>query len=173
MEDEIKIGSVLVKEGARLPEFVQIESEPCLPGWRLVKGLGGYALNRNLPEAGWTCFQAGETAATVFGIDAQQMAHRAVEAILRNPRVERFNCVEIARLTSVGSERFPGVCFLTVAVYRRYIEENLVLFGSENGRESGSNRKEFGSSQDACLTSTNARSEETSRRPDLAAVSNP
>ena len=173
MEDQIKTGTVLIKEGARLPEVLQIESEPCLPGWRLVKSLSGYALDRNLYEAGWTSFQTGETKATVFGIDAQQMAHRAVEAILCSPRAERFNSLEIARITSVGSERFPGVRFLTVAAYRRYIEENLVLFGTENGRESGSSRKEFRSSRDAGLTSTNGLPEETSRRPDLAAVSNP
>jgi hypothetical protein len=173
MEDQIKIGTVLIKEGARFPEFVQIESEPCLPGWRLVKGLGEYVFGRSLHEAGWACFQTGETDATVFGIDAQQMVHRAVEAILSNPRAARFNCLEIARLTSVRSERFPGVRFLTLAVYRRYIEENLVLSSAESGRESGSSRKEFRSSQDAGLTSTNGLPEETSGRLDLAAVSDP
>jgi len=173
MADEIKTGTVLIKEGALLPEALQIESEPCLRGWRLVKHLNGYALDRNLHKAGWTFFQAGEIKATVFGIDAQQMAHRAVEAILANPRAERFNSLEIARVTSVGSERFPGVRFLTVAVNRRYIQENLALFSAEDVRESGSSRKEWRSNQDAGLTRGNGLREETSRRPYLAAVSNP
>ena len=173
MEDEIKTGTVLIKEGARLPEVLQIESEPCLPGWRLVKSLSGYALDRNLYEAGWTSFQTGETKATVFGIDAQQMAHRAVEAILCSPRAERFNSLEIARITSVGSERFPGVRFLTVAVNRRYIQENLALFSAEDVRESESSRKEWRSNQGARLTRGNGLPEETSRQPYLAAVSNP
>lgn len=157
-----------------MPEILQIESEPCLPGWRLMKGLSGYALDRNLHEAGWTSFQAGEINATVFGIDAQQMAHRAVEAILANSRAGRiFNSLEIARITSVGSERFPGVRFLTVAVNRRHIQEKLgSLFGTEDIRELGSSKNEWRPYQDAGLSRGNGLREETSRRPDLAVVSN-
>jgi hypothetical protein len=46
MAETIKAGTVLIKEGALLPEALQFESEFCVPGWRLVKGLDGHALDR-------------------------------------------------------------------------------------------------------------------------------
>lgn len=108
MTHEIKTGTVLIKEGALLPEGMVFESEPCVPGWRLVKDLNGYALDRKIHEAGWTFFfQSGEIKSTVFGIDEGQMVRRAIDRILRDPKAEKFNSLEIARLTSVGSARFP------------------------------------------------------------------
>jgi hypothetical protein len=123
MADEIKTGTVLIKEGARLPGALRFEREPCVPGWELVKDLNGYTLDRKIREAGWAFFfQAGEMKSTVFGIDGQQMARRAIERILTDPKAEKFNSLEIARVTSVGSARFPGVRFLTVAANLRHIQ---------------------------------------------------
>lgn len=173
MADEIKRGTVLIKEGVLLPEALVFGSESCVPGWRLVKALNGYALGKKVHEAGWTFFfEAGEIKATVFGINTQQMARRAVERILGDPRAERFNSLEIARVTSVSSERFPGVRFLTVAANRRHIQESLFLFSAKGVREPGPNRTECRPNQDAGLTSGNGLQQETSIQPGLAAVSN-
>jgi hypothetical protein len=148
MADATKTGTVLIKEGALLPKGLVFESEPCVPGWRLVKDLDGYALDRRIHEAGWTFFfQAGEIKCTVFGIDGQQMARRAIDGILRDPKAEKFNSLEIARVTSVGSARFPGVRFLTVAANLRHIQESLFLFCAGKARESGSSGNEFHSSR--------------------------
>jgi hypothetical protein len=174
MADEIKTGTVLIKEGAVLPEVLRFESESCVPGWKLVKHLNGYTLDRKVREAGWTFFvQAGEIKSTVFGIDGQQMARRAIERILSDPKAEQFNSLEIARVTSVGSERFPGVRFLTVAANLRHIQDSLFLFCAKGARESGPNGTECRPNHDAGLTSGNGPREETSRQPGLAAVSNP
>jgi hypothetical protein len=54
MPDTIKTGTILIKEGTHLPEVLRFESEPCAPGWRLVKNLDGYGLDRKIHEAGWT-----------------------------------------------------------------------------------------------------------------------
>lgn len=147
MTYEIKTGTVLIKEGALLPEGMVLESEPCVPGWRSVKDLNGYALGRKIQEAGWTFFfQASEIKSTVFGIDGQQMARRAIDRILRDPKAEKFNSLEIARVTSVGSARFPGVRFLTVAANLRHIQEGLFLFCAENARQSRSSGNQCHSS---------------------------
>ena len=83
MPDTIKPGTILIKEGTLLPEVLRFESEPCVPGWRLVKDLDGCGLDRKIREAGWTFFgRAGQLGATVFGIDEQKMLGRAVEQIL-------------------------------------------------------------------------------------------
>jgi hypothetical protein len=174
MTDEIKTGTVLIKEGALLPEGMDFESEPCVPGWRLVKDLNGYALDRKIHEAGWTFFfQAGEIKSTVFGIDAPQMTRRAIERMLVDPKTERFNSLEIARVTTVGSARFPGVHFLTVAANLRHIQQSLFLFRGEDARNSRSSRNECHSSWGVELASNNRLREETSGQPDLAAVPNP
>ncbi len=70
----------MIREGTSLPRTLHFESEPCVPGWRLVKHLDGYGLDRKIREAGWTFFcQAGESNATVFGIDKEKMVRRAIE----------------------------------------------------------------------------------------------
>lgn len=175
MADEIKAGTVLITENALLPEALVFERESCVSGWKLVKDLNVYTLDRKIREVGWTFFfQAGEIKCTVFGIDGQQMARRAVDRILKDPRAEKFNSLEIARVTSVGSARFPGVRFLTVAANLRHIQESLFLFRAENARESGSSGNQCHSSRGAVeLASNNRLWEEASRQPGVAVVSNP
>ena len=41
MPETIKAGTILIKEGALLPEALRLESESCVPGWRLIKDLDG------------------------------------------------------------------------------------------------------------------------------------
>src|SRR6267378_3944317 len=97
MSDTIKTGTILIKEGTLLPEVLRFESEPCTPGWRLVKNLDGYGLGRKIHEAGWTFSgRAGEIGATVFGIDEQKMLDRAVDQILANLHSTEFNSLEIS-----------------------------------------------------------------------------
>ena len=53
LADTIKIGTILIAEGALLPASLSLESEPYAYGWRLIKNLDGKGLNqiiRNLPD---------------------------------------------------------------------------------------------------------------------------
>ncbi len=130
MPDTIKTGTILIKEGTLLPGALRFESEPCVPGWRLVKDLDGYGLDRKIHGAGWTFFcLAGEIGATVFGFDGQKTIRRAVERILANPKSERFNSLEITR---VASKRFLGVPYASVSAQSRHIQESLVLFRAKD-----------------------------------------
>jgi hypothetical protein len=133
MAETIKVGTVLIKEGALLPGALHFESESYVPGWRLVKGLDGHALDREIHEAGWTFFfVANEINATVFGIDGEKMVRRAIERILGDPRSERFNALEITRLTSLDSERFPLVHYVSVSAHSRHIQESLILLSAKD-----------------------------------------
>src|SRR5258708_30088928 len=77
MPDTFKTGAILIKEGTLLPEVLRFESEPCAPGWRLVKNLDGDGLGRKIHEASWTfSWRAGEIGATVFGLDEQKTLDR-------------------------------------------------------------------------------------------------
>ena len=42
--------------GCHLPDSLLVESEPYSSGWRIVKELNGYGLDRTMSQAGWTCF---------------------------------------------------------------------------------------------------------------------
>jgi hypothetical protein len=134
MQETIQAGAILIREGTLLPETLRFESESWVPGWRVVKHLDGYGLDRKIREAGWTFFcQAGETKATVYGMDTEKMVHRAIGRILAELKTEKFNSLAIVRVESSSSKRFLGVRHLTVSAQSRHIQKGLVLFagGSE------------------------------------------
>ena len=133
MPDTIKPGTILIKEGTLLPETVRFESEPCVPGWRLVKDLDGCGLDRKIRDAGWTFFcLAGQLGATVFGIDEQKTLSRAVGQILANLESAESNSLEIMRVTSEASKRFLGVRYVTVSAQSRHIQESAPLFRAKD-----------------------------------------
>jgi hypothetical protein len=133
MADKIKTGSILIEDGTFLPTGVQFESEPYTPGWRLVKDLDGCGLDRKIRAARWNFFcLAGEIEATVFGLDEEKMVRRAIERILANPKTQTFNSLEITRVTSVGSERFPAIHYLTVSAHSRHFQESLILSSAKS-----------------------------------------
>ncbi len=133
MPDTIKTGTILIKDGAFLPDALQFESEPCATGWRLVNNLDGYGLDRKIHEAGWTFFSlAGEIKATVFGFDGQKTVRRAVKRILAKLKSEKFNSLEITR---VASKRFLGVPYASVSARSRHIQESVFLFRAKDIQE--------------------------------------
>ena len=124
-----EVGRMFVREGTALPETLQLESEPYMPGWRSVKSLDGYGLGRKIHDAGWTFFcLAYETKATVFGIDGEKMVRRAIERILANRELEKFNSLEVVRVASLASKRYLGIRHVTVSAQSRPIQEGPVIF---------------------------------------------
>jgi len=133
MAETIKMGTILIKDGTVLPEALQVESEPCAPGWRLVKKPDGYGLGRKIHAAGWTFFcLAGEIKATVFGLGGQKTVRRAVKRILAKLRSEKFNGLEI---TQVEAKRFLGLPYARVCAHSRHIQENAFLLQSKDHQE--------------------------------------
>jgi hypothetical protein len=129
MPDTIKPGTILIKEGTRLPETLRFESEPCVPGWRLVKDLDGCGVDRKIREAGWTFLRlAGQLGTSVFGIDEQKTFSRAVEQILAKLKPAESNCMEIMRVARGISRHFLGVCYVTVSAQARQIQAGTPLF---------------------------------------------
>ena len=133
MAETIKTGTILIKDGTFLPDALQFESEPCATGWRLVKNLDVYGLDRKIHEAGWTFFcMAGEIKATIFGFGGQRNVRRAVKRILTNLKLEKFNGVEI---TKVEAKRFLGLHYASVSAHSRHIQENAFLLQAEDHQE--------------------------------------
>ena len=129
MLNAIEAGRIFIRDGTALPKTLQIESEPYMSGWRSVKDLDGYGLGRKIHDAGWTFFcLAYETKGTVFGIDGEKMVRRAIERILANQELEKFNSLEIARVGWWASKRFLGIRHVTVSAQSRHIQESPFLF---------------------------------------------
>ena len=129
MADEINAGTILIKEGTVLPESLQLESEPYLKGWRLVKNLGSSGLDRKLCEARWNLFyMAEEVSAVVVGFDLEKMTRRAIERIVASTQSDGFNCLQIAHVTA---KRFLGLPYVTVSAHPRHIQESTILFHSK------------------------------------------
>lgn len=133
MPDTIKVGTILIKQDALLPEALQFESEPCARGWRFVKSLDGYGLARRIREAGWTFFyMAGEIKVTVLGFDEPKTRRKAIQQVLAKLKSEECNSLEI---TEVDSKRFLGLPYTTVTAHSRHIQEGLVLFRASSPPE--------------------------------------
>lgn len=129
MADAIKVGTILIEERTLMPECLQFDSEPYSDGWRAVKNLDGYGLDRKIRDAGWTFFyMADEIRASVFGFDRQKALCRAVNRLLANPKAEKFNSLQITR---VVARRFLGLPYVTVSAHLRHIQEGMVLFHSK------------------------------------------
>jgi hypothetical protein len=126
MPDKIKGGTILIQEGALLPESLRFESEPHSQGWRLVKNLDSRGLDRKIRDAGWTFFfMAGGVNATAVGSDLEKTTRRAVKKVLSSMKSDRFNCLEIAQ---VAAKRFLGLPYVTVSAHPRHIQESMFLF---------------------------------------------
>jgi hypothetical protein len=126
MTSEIKVGTVLIKEGTCLPRLLRLESEPYLNGWRLIKNMGSSGLDRKLCEARWTFFyMAEEVNAVVVGSDLEKMTRRAVKRVVGSMKSSRFNCLEIGHVTA---KRFLGLPCVTVSAHPRHIQESWFLF---------------------------------------------
>ena len=126
MAEAINMGTILFKDGTFLPDALQFDSEPCATGWRQVKDLDGYGLNRKIHDAGWRFFCiAGEIKSTAVGYEGQKNVRRAVKRMLVRLKPEKFNSLQITR---VASKRFLGVPYVSVSACSRHIQESLFLF---------------------------------------------
>jgi hypothetical protein len=133
MAEKIKTGDILIREGILLPPGLQLECEPFLKGWRLVKNLNSPAMDRRLSEARWTFFyMAGEIPATAVGFDLEKTARRAVRKVIASMKSDRLNCLEIVQ---VSAKRFLGLPYVTVSAHPRHIQERMFLSYTERVAE--------------------------------------
>jgi hypothetical protein len=126
MPDKIKAGTILIEEGALLPESLRFESEPYSQGWRLVKNLDSRGLDRKIRDAGWAFFyMAGGVSATAVGSDLEKTTRRATKKVITSMELDGFNCLEISQ---VAAKRFLGIPYVTVSAHPRHIQESMFLF---------------------------------------------
>ena len=171
MAQTIKTGTILIKDGTFLPDALELESEPCATGWRLVQNLDGYGLGRKIHEAGWTFFYlADEMKATILGFDGQKAVRRAVKRILANLKPEKFNSLEISQTIS---KHFLGVPYTRVYAHPRHVQKSMVLFSDVVAQPSG--QREISSGVNPSMGRAKGLIlplEEVIRQPDVATILN-
>jgi hypothetical protein len=117
--NEEESGMVLIRDGAQLPPDMTIESEPFLLGWRVVKNLDGYFLNK-IKEANWNFVRlTGEYKARVVGRAYAGTMRRGVTRILMELRGRKLNSLEI---TNIVVRRFVGLALLSISATRGHIQ---------------------------------------------------
>ncbi len=127
MADAITTGTILIAEGALLPESLPLESEPYAYGWRLVKNLDSKGLDKIIREAGWNFFYiAGVIETNAFGSDEKKTIRKAIKQVIANLRSKNFNCLEITR---VVAKRSLGLPYVSVSAHSRHIQECQALSG--------------------------------------------
>jgi hypothetical protein len=125
MSDTIKTGTILIAESAVLPDSMQLESEPFVYGWRLLKKLDSGGLDKLIGAAGWNFFYiAGVVAARVFGSDENKTTRKAIKHLLASPEAKNFNCLEITKLVA---KRSMGIPYVSVSAHLRHIQESRLL----------------------------------------------
>lgn len=118
-------GIILINEGALLPPGDAIETEPFLPGWRVVKNLDRSALTRGIEAARWVFFYlAGDIKAIVLGRDRPANLRKAAKRVLARQAGRHYNALEI---TSVIAKHFLGIPYISVIAHSRHIQQDLCL----------------------------------------------
>ena len=126
MAEEIHAGTILIKEGTPLPAGMQLESDPYLESWRLIRSPSGSGIDRKLCDAGWTFFyMAGEVDAMGFGWEPEKTVRKAVKQAIVNMNSDRYNCLEISH---VDRKHFLGLHCVTIAVHPRHIQKGMNMF---------------------------------------------
>jgi hypothetical protein len=129
MQRAMSAGTVLFKDGTVFPKAFECESESDSPGWRSVKNLDGYGLDRKIRSAGWHFFYfAGENKVTVSGREGPKTMRKAINRIQGSLTSGKFNSFEITR---VALTTVLGMPFTSVSFHMRNIQESMFLLGDE------------------------------------------
>ena len=122
----IAVGSMMVRQGALLPESLVAVSEAYSSRWRLYTGLETpEILGQSVRAEGWTCFFLGALhSAFAIGSLGESSVGKALHRLLRKAEPTAFNCIEV---TDIAAHRWSGVSFVVVSGHWRHFQRSGVL----------------------------------------------
>jgi hypothetical protein len=134
MAQNVKVGTILMKEWPGMPQLIGFETEPCFEEWSAVKALEPFALDRKIHAAGWNLFfMAAEVKTMFFGSLKAAKVQSALQRILAKVKPEHFNGLEV---TAIVARHFFGVPYVTVSAHSRHMQHSCNLDSSEVRRTS-------------------------------------
>ena len=129
MAENVKVGTILMKEWPGMPQLIGFETEPCFGEWSAVKALDPFALDRKIHAAGWNLFfMAAEVKTMFFGSVTAAKVQSALQRILAKVRPQHFNGLEV---TAIVARHFLGVPYVTVSAHSRHMQHSCNLDGAE------------------------------------------
>jgi hypothetical protein len=136
MAQNVKVGTILMKEWPGMPQLIGFETEPCFGEWNAVKALDPFALDRKIHAAGWNLFfMAAEVKAMFFGSLKPAKVQSALQRILAKVKPQHFNGLEV---TAIVARHFLGVPYVTVSAHSRHVQQSCNLDSTEARRTSQS-----------------------------------
>jgi hypothetical protein len=125
-EQLIASGSILIENGAPLPQFFRAETESYPNGWVAIdSSLNFHERENELAATGWTfLYMASKFRATAFGFDRPKMVQRALKRLIARARLQKCNCLEI---DEVAMHSFLGTPYVSVSAHSRHIQKGLVF----------------------------------------------
>lgn len=137
MTQNVKVGTILMKEWPGMPGLIGLETEPCFGEWSAVKALDPFALDRKIHAAGWNLFfMAAEVKAMFFGSLKAAKVQSALQRILAKVKPQHFNGLEV---TAIVARDFLGVPYVTVSAHSRHMQHSCNLDSAEGRRTSQEN----------------------------------
>jgi hypothetical protein len=125
MQDTIFAGTVILKDDVRLPDGVKMQTEPCAPGWKVLKNMDGYGLDRAIRDAGWSFFcLAHAMKISVIGGQGSSRMKRGIKKLAARVNTGKFNALEI---TEVSAKSFLGVPYVNISARSRHIQQSIFL----------------------------------------------
>jgi hypothetical protein len=124
----VKVGDILIKNSAVLPDTIVLEADSTVPGWAPeMNRLKGPQLERELTKAGWTFFyMAGAIRTNAYGFEPQVVVARALERLIACVKIQNCNCLEIDNVTMRSR---LGVPYVKIAGHARHIQKGIVFSG--------------------------------------------
>jgi hypothetical protein len=125
MTTTVQAGTILIDDEPRLAPVIALKSEPYSGSWRVLNGLDGFALDREIHAAGWNFFFiAAELRGMFFGAIRPRKVRDALKRILGRVRSQNFNCIEV---TGIVAKRFLGIPYVAVSAHSRHIQQSCQL----------------------------------------------
>jgi len=122
MQESSYANIILFKQDTPFPAGFSVDSDPFLPGWRMLKNLDSYLFARKIAAAHWSFFYlAGDIAGRAFGHDQPGSLRNAVKPLIARQEGQQLNCLEITR---IALKNFLGLPFLSLVAHSRHIQES-------------------------------------------------
>jgi hypothetical protein len=125
VEQEVQVGTILIKGNPVMAQTIGFQSDPYSATWGLVKALDALALDRKIHAAGWNFFfMAAEMKVMFFGATGAKNIQNAMKRMLGKLKPMNFNCLEV---TGIVAKRFLGVPYTVVSAHSRHIQQSCYL----------------------------------------------
>jgi len=130
MQETLAAQSVILRDDAHLPEAVKVETEPYAPGWRVLKNMDAFGLDRAIRAAGWTFFSlAHALKVSAIGGKRSNRMERGIKKLAARMRTGEFNALEIIE---ARPKSFLGVPYINISGRSRHIQQSMFLVPSKD-----------------------------------------